>query len=133
MKLHIDAQTGFREISLFFHEQFPYLQLRFFTAPHAPGEGSARAGMIQNLDEACGARGSAAFSADASMTAGELETWFENELGLHVQVFRKSGSVWLETTAGGDNLTLAQLNTKGREHEIAPKSDSEPVDFREQE
>lgn len=133
MKLHISAQTPYREISRFFHEQFPYLQIRFFTSGHAPGEGSARAGMINQPESPCNASGNAAFEVNAEQTAGELESWFENELGLHIQVFRKSGSVWLETTGNSDDLTLGQLNAKGREHQIDPKTTPETPDYHEQE
>jgi len=43
----------------------------------------------------------------------ELESQFEKEFGLYVQVFRKSGRVWLETTAT-DNWTLEQQDEEGK-------------------
>lgn len=133
MKLQIDSGTTYREIARFFHEQFPYLQLRFFRQPHKAGEGSARADMIADLNDTCNVSGIHVFEANAEQTAGELESWFSNSMDIHIQVFRKSGSVWLETVNSGDSLSLAELNAKGREHEIAVKNDSEPPDYREQE
>jgi hypothetical protein len=43
----------------------------------------------------------------------DLEHQFENDFGLYVQVFRKSGRIWLETTAT-DNWTLEQQNEEGK-------------------
>lgn len=133
MKLQIDSNTTYREIAMFFHSMFPYLQLRFFTEPHKAGEGSARADMISTLDASCNVQGIHVYEARAEETAGDLETWFENALGLYIQVFRKSGDVWLETVTSSDSLTLVELNNRGREREIAIKQDTEPGDYHEQE
>jgi hypothetical protein len=48
------------------------------------------------------------------MTVGQLENVFSEKFGLRVQVSRKSGSIWLETTMT-DNWTLKQQNDHGRE------------------
>lgn len=47
-------------------------------------------------------------------TVAELENLFMNNYGLSVQVFRKSGNLWLETTMT-DNWTLKQQNDHGKE------------------
>jgi hypothetical protein len=49
-----------------------------------------------------------------SMTVGQLEKAFLEKFGMLVQVSRKSGSVWLETTMT-DRWTLKQQNDHGRE------------------
>lgn len=46
-------------------------------------------------------------------TAMELENDFRHIMGLNVQVMRKSGDLWLETTKT-DNWTLGQLNDEGK-------------------
>jgi hypothetical protein len=51
---------------------------------------------------------------DESMTVLELENAFMDEFGLCVQVFRKSGNIWLETTMT-DHWTLKQQSDHGRE------------------
>lgn len=43
------------------------------------------------------------------MTVSELEQHFADVYGLSVQVFRKSGEVWLETTTT-DNWSLEKQN-----------------------
>ena len=49
-----------------------------------------------------------------SMTVGQLEEIFCQKFGVVLQVSRKSGSVWLETTMT-DSWTLKQQNDHGRE------------------
>jgi hypothetical protein len=46
------------------------------------------------------------------MTVANLEQGFADVYGLSVQVFRKSGKVWLETTVT-DNWTLEEQNRQG--------------------
>ncbi|MEI9910895.1 MAG: hypothetical protein WDO71_15215 [Bacteroidota bacterium] len=48
------------------------------------------------------------------MTVGQLEDIFQKQFGLQVQVSRRSGTLWLETTMT-DNWTLKQQNDHGRE------------------
>ena len=48
------------------------------------------------------------------MTVDELEQRFMDVYGLSIQVFRKSGKVWLETTIT-DGWTLEKQNEQGRE------------------
>ena len=48
------------------------------------------------------------------MKVNKLEKIFLEEYGLSVQVFRKSGRVWLETTMT-DDWTLAEQNRQGEE------------------
>jgi propionyl-CoA carboxylase beta chain len=49
---------------------------------------------------------------ESNFSVSNLEQKFENELGLFIQVFRKSGNVWLETSAT-DSWTLAEQNEEG--------------------
>lgn len=54
------------------------------------------------------------------MKVSELESVFTETFGLSVQVFRKLGNVWLQTTTT-DNWTLAEQNQKASEKEGAPE------------
>lgn len=67
------------------------------------------------------------------MTVHELESIFLNELGLYIQVFRKSGRVWLETTAT-DSWSLQKQNTEGQElsNDTAVGNEEELPDYQEQ-
>jgi hypothetical protein len=44
------------------------------------------------------------------MTVADLEQFFEREFELHIQVFRKVGNTWQETTLS-DQLTLGEQNS----------------------
>lgn len=55
-----------------------------------------------------------ALEIDGNMKVQELEKLFQDQFSLAVQVFRKSGPVWLETTMT-DNWTLQQQNKHGSE------------------
>jgi hypothetical protein len=48
------------------------------------------------------------------MTVSQFEAKLYDDFGLSAQVFRKSGNVWLETSAT-DAWTLAQQNEEGAE------------------
>lgn len=62
------------------------------------------------------------------MTVEQLEKIFQNRFGMSVQVSRKSGSVWLETTMT-DNWTLKQQNEHGRELSSPAKNTSSDVEI----
>jgi len=48
------------------------------------------------------------------MTVAELEKMITEKYGMNVQVVRRSGNIWLETTMT-DDWTLQQQNDHGRE------------------
>ena len=49
---------------------------------------------------------------NGEMEVSKLEQAFEKKYGLHVQVFRRSGNIWLQTTKT-DSWTLEAQNRKG--------------------
>jgi hypothetical protein len=51
---------------------------------------------------------------EPSDTVAYFEQFFQNELGMPVQVFRKAGDTWLETIQT-DHLTLLKQNAMGFE------------------
>lgn len=62
------------------------------------------------------------------MKVSELEKLFKDKFKLAVQVFRKSGNLWLETTMT-DNWSLLQQNNHGREISTNKITDPKPDDF----
>lgn len=58
-----------------------------------------------------------------NVTVEGLEKEFMDQFGLAVEVFRRSGNIWLETTMT-DNWTLKQQNEHGREITIGKKDSS---------
>ena len=51
-------------------------------------------------------------SISPTMTVSDLEQNFQDQFGLAVQVFRRSGNAWLETTVT-DSWTLDKQNKQG--------------------
>ncbi len=99
-----------------FHRAYPYLKIEFFSEPHLPGKGNLKTKMItssKNIGELQRVKKQGSLMIDSKKSVGELENHFENEFGLHVQVFRKSGNIWLETTST-DDWTLEQQNEEGK-------------------
>lgn len=135
MKLNIAGAVTIAEIQKVFNDEYPYLKLVFFTRPHRAYKGSNAKFMIQErtcpLSELTALKREGELHLEAEMPVWQVERLFEEEFGLHVQVFRKSGSVWLETSVS-DSLSLEQQNDKGHaaEQHITPIAD--PLDYREQ-
>lgn len=98
-----------------FNTIFPYLKLEFFTKPHEFGKGSAKQYLNPNsktLGECRTKHNKGEFTINSQTTVTDLEQGFREIFGLGVQVFRKSGKVWLETTIT-DGWTLEEQNRQG--------------------
>ena len=95
-----------------FSQLFPNLKIEFFQHNHETGEGNTAADMLKDLSSTLSDASSVdhAFniSIDGHKHVSTLEEEFAN-LGLNIQVFRKSGNVWLQTTTT-DHWSLAQQN-----------------------
>ena len=117
MELNINTSTTLNEIKERFNKIFPYLKLEFFTHEHNKGEGSPRGEMIMSdkkINEVGGKKGT--INVTDKLTVAKLESDFKTNTNLNVQVFRKSGVVWLETT-NSDNWTLQEQNNHAKERE----------------
>lgn len=116
MKLHIDDTKKIEDIKTAFNHSFKFLNLGFFTKSHKIGEPSAKRDLIDDektLAEIRQKHTAGDLLIDASMLVSEVESAFENQFGVHVQVFRKQNDVWLETT-NTDNWTLEKQNETGK-------------------
>lgn len=117
MQIQINDNRRIEDIQNDFSKLFPYLRIEFFRKAHAIGAPSSKKIMVPpgaflkeiNKDTK---RGELQF--EPTMTVAELEQAFNERFGLSVQVFRRSGKVWLETTAT-DSWTLEHQNEQGRE------------------
>jgi hypothetical protein len=100
-----------------FNEAFPYLRIEFFTREHGSRGASARRDMLDAdtlLKRFQRKNTSGAIMLKGSMKVSELEALFKDHFGLSVQVFRKSGRSWIETTVT-DDWTLEEQNAQGQE------------------
>ena len=115
--IRIVNTTNIASLQKEFNEAFPYLKLEFFTQRHAIGKASSRKNLIDPailLRQFQKKKARGAILLKDSMKVSELEELFKNIFGLSVQVFRKSGKSWIETTVT-DDWTLQQQNEEGRE------------------
>lgn len=100
-----------------FNNAFAFLKIEFFKNSHSEHEPSSRKEMIKGnplLGTLLKQNSEGYIDLDPAMTVAHLEKMFNDKFGLNVQVFRKSGMVWLETSAT-DNMTLKGQNELGME------------------
>ncbi len=136
MKIMLTSDRTIEEVQQDFSEAFPYLKLVFFTKPHKAFKGSPAKFLVQDRTQKL--KGlekevrNGGLYLEPEMPVWQVERLFEEEFGLHVQVFRKSGNTWLETSVT-DNLSLEQQNAKGKASEHVHFEFVDPIDYREQE
>ena len=113
MKIYVSTRMSIAALQQAFSECFPYLSLSFFSKPHDIYQSSPVKYLITECTTSLERIEAQPHSADveifADMKVSELEQLFEQEFGLHVQVLRKEGNTWEETTLT-DNLSLSEQN-----------------------
>jgi len=139
MKIQISDKRKISVVQQEFNEAFPYLRLEFFSVAPKTGKGSAKKFMIipdhKTIGECRKIRRSNSITITSRMKVNQLEKIFLDDYGLAVQVFRKSGRVWLETTMT-DDWTLSEQNKQGEELSRHPRENAESYpsdDYHEQE
>lgn len=135
MKFDLSPEKTLGAVQSEFAESFPGLKLAFFTKPHHAFKGSAAKFLIQEpkklLGELSEDMKSGYLVLEHQMPTWQVERLFEEEFGLHVQVFRRSGNIWLETSVS-DNLTLEEQQSKARSSDHIHQEFVDPMDYREQ-
>jgi hypothetical protein len=115
MELLINDKVAISELQEQFNQAFPYLKLEFFDSPPTfDGLPKSRLHPNYRLLGTCRkmhAEGVLVISPD--ITVGKLEKAFWQQFGLTVEVFRKSGNLWIETTLS-DSWTLRRQNEEGK-------------------
>jgi hypothetical protein len=115
MKLHIDDKKTIGELKDQFNSTFPFLKLEFFNLPHESGKLSFKHDLLDHRTVLANCRtnhseGDLFFNANT--TVEEFESSFQTVFGISVQVYRKSGKVWLQTSTT-DSWTLEEQNERG--------------------
>ena len=124
MEIKLLRNVTIRELKKVFAKKFPFLKLEFFKEPHQAAEGSGNRLKISEqsfLSEISSMRKEGVFSFKPSVTVAEFEQGIQKEFGLPVQVFRRSGDVWIETIQT-DDVSLAKQNSMG-------ETSSKPIRF----
>lgn len=115
MILTIKDDRKISEVQESFNQKYPYLKLEFFKKMHGVKELSPLKGIIDSektIGQIRTIHSDGFITVTPKMTVAELEQEFGNLYGLSVQVFRKSGKMWIETTVT-DKWTLEQQNSEG--------------------
>ncbi len=135
MVLTITPTRTIGETQVDFAAAFPGLKLVFFSKPHLAHAGSPAKFLIDQQDLPLGELShhmkTGYLLLEPEMVVWQLERLFEEEYGLHVQVFRKSGETWLETSTT-DDITLEQQQAKVHASEHVHPEYIDPIDYREQ-
>lgn len=116
-KITINDHRKIFAIQKDFNEMFPYLKIEFFSKPHRVGAPSSKKIMkhpSKTIGECRLTHNKGVLTISPKMKVADLEQNFNDVYGLSVQVFRRSGKVWLESTAT-DGWTLEEQNSQGKE------------------
>jgi hypothetical protein len=110
----IRADRPIGDVQRDFAQAYPFLKIDFYKI-----NGKSKYTTAEKLDKlvvmrSCNMLREGELVVSDVMTVLELERSFRENFGLYVQVSRKSGTLWLETTMT-DNWTLKQQNDHGRE------------------
>lgn len=106
-----------------FSEEYPLLKLKFYSKEHGHLEGTPKKDEVDNTMSLIQLNPNLVdgdIPILSSVSVDQLETSFERDYGLHVQVFRKSGEQWLQTSTT-DFWTLAQHVESATRSELAHK------------
>lgn len=110
--MKINTKQTVKDIQESFARKFSGLKLEFYSRPHEVGTLSPNEYKLNpetRLEELTSLDTSIEISINGHTKVGTLEKRFE-ELGLHVQVYWKSGDIWLQT-ATTDERTLSTLES----------------------
>ncbi|MBK8493025.1 MAG: hypothetical protein IPL49_19610 [Saprospirales bacterium] len=107
----ISDDRTLRDIQLEFSEKFPFLKIEFFAFNDPPGD-RKKLNPQHTIGEVRTIHTEGELSIHGNVKVRSLEDHFEEGFGLHVQVFRLSGNLWLQTTST-DEWTLHEQNRKG--------------------
>ncbi len=99
-----------------FNTMFPFLKLEFLSKPHEPDGAPGKKFVKQHsktLGECRTIHKKGNLTITPNMTVAELEEHFREVYGLAVEVFRKFGETWLETSPTA-SWTLEKQNLEGK-------------------
>lgn len=117
-----------KDIKKQFHYWFPNLKIEFFRTEQSGNEAQSKSEQLSNefmIQDLAGVK-YGDFQFESQMTVKLFEEKFRDEFGLNVQVFRKSGAVYIETTKS-DSMTLEQA--EGEASLIPGANEDEPRDL----
>ncbi|MFM2225418.1 MAG: hypothetical protein RJA07_1620 [Bacteroidota bacterium] len=115
MKIVINDSRKIYAIQKEFSNEFPFLKIQFFAKSNTKtGKSSAKTIKHSSKELAqCRTQHTIGeIEIVPEMSVNSLEQNFQDIFGLHVEVLRKSGKAWLETSVTG-NWSLMEQNAEG--------------------
>lgn len=99
-----------------FNAEFPFLKIDFYAKSNRHG-GPSSEKIVEKSSKTIGdcrtTHENGTITISPNMTVAELESLFNNEYGLKINISRKSGKSWIETNVT-NNWTLEKQNDQGR-------------------
>lgn len=136
MEINLRNESHIAEVKDAFHQKFPFLKLEFFNPLSDESKRYHVSNMVTDgqtrLGEIAGMNKPGYVRIHEYRTVADVEHCFRDCFGLHVQIFRKSGGNWIETS-NTDQRTLAEQNLQGQEKNSRFIPDFSPEDIHEQE
>lgn len=115
MTIKITDNKIISDIQKEFNNIFPFLKIEFVAKFPGKSSGSEKILPIDRSKKICESRkirNRGDITIDPKQTVAELECAFKEYYGFSVQVFRKSGNTWLQSTITED-WTLMEQNEHG--------------------
>lgn len=116
MQIQIDSETKIAHAQNKFNDVYPYLKIDFFNKPHDEKELSDVSDMISSNELFSSIK---TFLRPKTVDIGEertvaqVEKDFHDQFGVAMQVSRRSGDIWLQTSTT-DDRTLKAQNESGK-------------------
>ena len=112
MKLFIEKEGRIEDVKRIFTTFYPFLKIEFYKKQFADNQTAAKKELMSFI-QFTNKTSKTVIDIDNDITVAELEDQFAS-IGLPVEIFRKSGNVWIETSLTS-NWTLQQQNNEGEE------------------
>jgi hypothetical protein len=115
MKLQINKKTKIKDLQKAFSDAYPYLKIEFYKKPHRERELSSGKDKIfpgEIISELDNFKGRASINIGKDRTVADVEAEFYDKSGIAVQVSRRTGDLWIETSLT-DYRTLGMQNQQG--------------------
>ena len=129
MELIFNSNMSLIDIRGAFNALYPYLKLEFFSFREGSEEKFSRENLVDDLNMTLHQLGNgkegAYIRVNGNIRTGQFEDMFKEKFGVHVQVFRKTGTSWLETSQT-DDWTLDEQDKAGMESSSVNSKDIFP-------
>lgn len=133
MSINVKKESLVKEIQQQFSILYPFLKIEFLKKSLT--ERRTVKGMYAMPHEMfhtiCSVNSSGTIPVDENLTVAEIEMGFKKQFGVNMQVYRKSGNVWIETTLT-DKWTLKKQNQEGEQMSkpnVSGKATSSGISF----